>query len=238
MTTYLLPMKRKYRKANDDFTTKEKLQYGLLSIVVLGGSFYAGSRLVKKAKSNNEEKKTYQEGSSATYAKQIKMAFDNDTWYGWGTDESSLRKTFRAIPSKESFKNVINAYQNLYSRSMMKDMQEELTSTEYNEMLAIVAGKPDRYISGAPLQISNTQFLSWAKRLKAAFDISYGPFPGTDEDAIKAVFMEIPTQAVFANVERIYRQEYNKDLLADLKSELEFWEYANMIKIINTKPTR
>lgn len=231
-------MKRKYSKTKDDFTTKEKVQYGLLSIVVLGGSFYAGSKLVKKAKSNIEERKTYQEGSSATYAKQIKMAFDNDTWFGWGTDEAALRKTIRAIPSKVGFKNVINAYQNLYSRSMMKDMQEELTSTEYNEMLAIVAGKPDRYNSDAPLQISNTQFLSWAKRVKAAFDISYGPFPGTDEDAIKAVFMEIPTQAVFANVARVYKQEYNKDLVTDLKSELEFWEYANIIKIINTKPTR
>lgn len=231
-------MKRKYSKANDDFTTKEKVQYGLLSIVVLGGSFYAGSKLLKKAKSNSEEKKTYQEGSSATYAKQIKMAFDNDTWFGWGTDEDALRKTIRAIPSKVGFKNVINAYQNLYNRSMMKDMQEELTSTEYNEMLAIVAGKPDRYNSGTPLQISNTQFLSWAKRLKAAFDISYGPFPGTDEDAIKAVFMEIPTQAVFANVAKAYKQEYSKDLITDLKSELEFWEYAPMIKIINTKPIR
>lgn len=231
-------MKRKYSKTKGDFTTKEKVQYGLLSIVVLGGSFYAGSKLVKKAKSNSEEKKTYQEGSSASYAKQIKMAFDNDTWFGWGTDEAALRKTIRAIPSKAGFKNVINAYQNLYSRSMMKDMQEELTSTEYNEMLAIVAGKPDRYNSGAPLQISNTQFLSWAKRLKAAFDISYGPFPGTDEDAIKAVFMEIPTQAVFANVARAYKQEYSKDLITDLKSELEFWEYAPMIKIINSKPIR
>lgn len=231
-------MKRKYRKAKEDFTTKEKVQYGLLSVVVLGGSFYAGSKLVKKAKSNIEEKRTYQEGSSATYAKQIKMAFDNDTWFGWGTDEAALRKTIRAIPSKEGFKNVINAYQNLYSRSMMKDMQEELTSTEYNEMLAIIGGKPDRFNSDTSLQIGSTQNLSWAKRLKAAFDISYGPFPGTDEDAIKAVFMEIPTQAVFANVGRAYKQEYNKDLITDLKSELEFWEYAPMIKIINTKPLR
>ena len=56
--------------------------------------------------------------------------------------------------------------------------------------------------------------------------------------AIKAVFMEIPTQAVFANIARAYKQEYNKDLITDLKSELEFWEYAPMIKIINTKPIR
>ena len=120
-----------------DFTTKEKIQYTILGVLVLGGSFFIGRKLVRKVKSNTEEKKTYEEGSSATYAKQIKMAFDNDMWFGWGTDEAALRKTIRAIPSKDEFRKVINSYQNLYSRSMMKDMQDELTSTEYNEMLAI-----------------------------------------------------------------------------------------------------
>ena len=78
--------------------------------------------------------------------------------------------------------------------------------------------------------------VSWARRLKAAFDITYGPFPGTDEDAIKAVFMEIPSQAAFAQVGIAYKKEYSKDLISDLKSELEFWEYAPMMQIINTKP--
>jgi len=219
-----------------DFTTKEKIQYTILGVLVLGGSFFIGRKLVKTAKSNSEEKKTYEEGSSATYAKQIKMAFDNDMWFGWGTDEEALRKTIRAIPSKDEFRKVINSYQNLYSRSMMKDMQDELTSTEYNEMLAIISGKPERYIVGSTTLISNVQYQSWAKRLKAAFDITYGPFPGTDEDAIKAVFMEVPTQTAFTQVAKAYKLEFGRDLISDLKAELEFWEYAPMMQIINTKP--
>ena len=219
-----------------DFTTKEKIQYTILGVLVLGGSFFIGRKLVRTAKSTTEEKKTYEEGSSATYAKQIKMAFDNDMWFGWGTDEAAIRKTIRAIPSKDEFRKVINSYQNLYSRSMMKDMQDELTSTEYNEILAILSGKPERYVRGALPAIGMIQYQSWAKRLKAAFDITYGPFPGTDEDAIKAVFMEIPSQAAFAQVSMAYKQEYSRGFVSDLKSELEFWEYAPMMQIINTKP--
>ena len=229
-------MKPTSTHTESDFTLKEKVQYTILGVLVLGGSFFIGRKLVRTAKSNTEEKKTYEEGSDATYAKQIKMAFDNDMWFGWGTDEAALRKTIRAIPSKDEFRKVINSYQNLYSRSMMKDMQDELTSTEYNEMLAIISGKPERYVKGALPATGMIQYQSWARRLKAAFDITYGPFPGTDEDAIKAVFMEIPSQAAFTQVGRAYKQEYGKDLISDLKSELEFWEYAPMMQIINTKP--
>ena len=74
------------------------------------------------------------------------------------------------------------------------------------------------------------------RRLKAAFDISYGPFPGTDEDAIKAVFMEIPTQSDFLKTGIAYHQEFNRNLTKDLKTELEFWEYETFMQIINTKP--
>ncbi len=229
-------MKHPSTRSKNDFTDKEKIQYSLVSIVVLGGSFFLGRKLVKTAKSNSEEKKTYEEGSSATYAKQIKMAFDNDMWNGWGTDEQALRKTLRAISSKVAFKKVIQSYQNLYSRSMMKDMQEELTSTEYNEMLAIIAGKPERDNGAAVMPLNNTQYASWAKRLKAAFDISYGPFPGTDEDAIKAVFIELPTQGDFLKVGAAYQQEFNRNFIKDLKSELEFWEYETFMQIIHTKP--
>ena len=219
-----------------EFTTKEKIQYTIIGVLVLGGSFFIGRSLIKNAKAINEEKKTYEEGSSATYAKQIKMAFDNDMWFGWGTDEAALRKTVRAIPSKEEFRNVINSYQSLYNSSMMRDMQEELTTSEYNEMLSIVASKPERFIAGATQQLTAIHYVSWARRLKAAFDITYGPLPGTDEDAVKAVFTEIPTQTDFGKVAIAYQKEYSKNLITDLKNELEFWEYSPMMKIINAKP--
>ena len=221
---------------HDEFTLEEKIKYGILGLVVLGGSFFIGRSIIRKARSTSEEKKTYEEGSAATYAKQIKMAFENDMWWGWGTDEDALRKTIRAIPSREEFKKIINSYQKLYSRSMMADMQDELTTSEYREMLAIIAAKPEKGNVVQPTQLSPLQYQSWAKRLRAAFEVSYWFLPGTDEDAIKAVFLEIPTQAAFAETARAYQSLYGDNLISDLKSELEFYEYDPMMEIIMKKP--
>ena len=58
----------------------------------------------------------------------------------------------------------------------------------------------------------------------------------TDENAIKAVFLEIPTQEDFKQTAIAYQKIYGNDLIGDLKSELEFWEYGPYMAIINNKP--
>lgn len=223
-------------EAEDRFTLEEKIKYGILGIIVIGGSFFIGRSLIRRARATTEEKKTYQEGSPATYAKQIKMAFENDMWWGWGTDEEALRKTLQAIASKDEFKKVIASYQKLYARSMMADMQDELTSSEYNEMLAIIAAKPQSGRATEESRSTPAQFQAWAKRLRSAVTITYWLFPGTDEDAIKAVFMEMRTQADFWQTAQVYQNLYGDDLVKDLKSDLEFWEYGPMMDIILKKP--
>ena len=220
----------------DEFTLKEKLTYGIVGLLMIGGSFFIGRSLIRKARATAEEKKTYEDGSPATFAKQINMAFENDNWLGWGTDEEALRKTLQAIPSKEAMRKVINSYQKLYARAMMADMQSELTTSEYNEMLAIIAAKPETGGSTIEAQSTPLQYQSWAKRLKAAFDITYWMFPGTDEDAIKAVFMEMRTQADFWQTAAAYQSLYGSELLKDLQSELEVWEYMPMMDILMKKP--
>lgn len=220
----------------DEFTLKEKLTYGIVGLVVIGGSFFIGRSLIRKARATSEEKKTYEDGNPATFAKQIKMAFENDNWLGWGTDEEALRKTLQTIPSKDAMRKVINSYQKLYARSMMADMQSELSTSEYNEMLAIIAAKPESGNSTIVPVSTPVQYQSWTKRLKAAFDITYWFVPGTDEDAIKAVFMEMRSQADFWQTAQVYQAMYGNDLLNDLKSELEFWEFAPMMDIIMKKP--
>jgi hypothetical protein len=119
---------------------------------------------------------------------------------------------------------------------MMADMQDELTTSEYREMLAIIASKPEKGNVVHPTQLSPLQYQSWAKRLRAAFEVSYWFLPGTDEDAIKAVFLEIPTQAALAETAKAYQSLYGDNLLSDLKSELEFYEYDPMMEIIMKKP--
>ena len=220
-------------QVDQGFTLKEKIQYSLLGVIVVGGAFLIGRNIVRKAVAKNEQKKTLEEGSVPTYAKQIKMAFHNDGWPG--TNKDALRQALRDIPTKSEFRKVMASYQRLYNSSLLGDMQKDLKSSEYDEMLYIVSSKPETSNSKQQ-SLTTGQLQSWAKRLKAAFDITYGPIPGTDEQAIKAVFLEIPTQEVFDQVGVVYKSIYGNNLITDLKSELEFWEYDPMMKIISSKP--
>lgn len=215
-------------------TLKEKLAFGLAGIILVGGAVLLARNAIRKRRADSEESRTYIDGGAATLAKQLKMAFENDGWFG--TNIVALRETISRIQSKQVMRQVIDSYQRLYNRSLLRDMENELQSSEYNEMLAIISAKPEQYNSNTASQLTTANLQSWAARLKAAFDKSYGPIPGTDEDAIKAVFNEVPTQSAFVQTGIVYKSLYGRDLIADLKSELEFWEYGPYMQIITQKP--
>lgn len=227
-------LKTKRSLGNTDegnFTLKEKIGYTLTSIVVLGGSFLIGRKMIRNKRSQTEEDKTYEEGSIPTYAQQVKMALHNDGWYG--ADTVQLRSVITTIPSQQTFQKVIKSYDKMYNSSMMQDMSKELDTTEYNEMLSIIHAKPEKL--GGTVDMS-VKYDDWAKRLKAAFDKTYGPFPGTDRAAIKTVFNEIPTQADYAQVGAAYNKLYGTNLDNDLSGELHFWELSDFTDIIKSKP--
>lgn len=233
----------KYHEADhhthtDEFTLEEKIKYGIAGIVVLGASFFIGRSIIRKARATSEERRTFEDGNEATYAKQMRMAFDNDNWFGWGTDEEALRKAVQAIPSKDVFRKVIKSYQKLYARSLMADMKSDLSTSEYEEMLAIISTKPEKGTKPVQIQVSVQQCQAWAKRLRSAFnEHTWGFLPyGTDEEAIKAVFMEMPTQSAFTETAKAYMSLYGDDLISDMKSELEFYEWGPMMSIISKKP--
>lgn len=213
----------------ETWTLKEKILFSLLGVVVVGGTIYIGRKIILNKIANKEENKSFEDGTSATSAKQIKMAFENDGWPG--TDTEALRDTLREIPSKDEFAKIVKSYQKLYNGNLIKDMSDELQTTEYNEMLQILAAKPDKK-GQAPSPVAYT---AWAKRMKAAFDKEYGFFGGTDGEAIIAVFNEIPTQTAFVKVAVEYKQLYGTNMLEDMKSESEFGQYDEWMKIITAK---
>jgi len=151
-------------KEKDKLTVKEKILYGAGGLVLLGGGFFLVRKWVLNAISNHEEKKTLEEGTPATFAKQIKMAFENDGWLG--TDTTALRNALREIPDRNTFDKVVKSYQKLYNSNLMYDLSDELQTTEYNEMLQIIDAKPEKVGQGA-VQLN---YEAWAKRLKAAMD--------------------------------------------------------------------
>lgn len=220
----------KQQSENEGMSLKEKVIYSLLAAAGITGIIVLGKKIIDKQISNKAHSKSFEEGTPETVAKQIKMAFENDGY--WGTDTDALRRVLTNIASRVELDKVFKAYKKEYHSNMYENMSDELQTTEYNEMLQIIAAKPEK-AGQAP---TANQYTAWAKRLKAAFDKSYGFLPGTDEEAIKAVFNEVPSQAAYINVGKAYNKEYGTNLTDDLKSELEIWEYSDYMKIILAKP--
>ena len=208
---------------------KEIVIYSAVGKILVGGSIYLGSKLIRTGIANTEEKKSLDTTSASTTAKQLKMAFDNDGW--WGTDEEALRRILRSIPTKDFYKEVAGSYKKLYASPLTKDMQDELTSTEYEEMMMIVASKPEKKGDAPTLN-----YLAWAKRIRAAVSVYYGIFPGTDEDAIKSVFLEIPTQDAYKKVQAAYVKEFGDTLMYDLEGDLSQEYIDEYLAIITKKP--
>ena len=221
-----------------DNSLKQKIILGVLGLGAAGGLIYFGRKWYLKSIANREETKSFEDGTPATLAKQLKMAFENDGWPGTNTD--AIRNVLRQIPTKEVFKQVALSYHKLYNGSLMQELSSELQSSEYSEMMSIIAGKPSKAKGkpGSKEMAPTLPLESWAKRLKAAFDKKYGLFPGTDEEAIRAVLLEIPTQAVFAKTAAVYERLHGNKLLDDLKSESEWGEYGEYMATLSKKPKR
>lgn len=224
-----IPYKHSKSDENDEMSLREKLLWSVLGAAGVTGLAIVVKKFVINKIEDKAHEKSFEDGTPQTIAKQIKMAFENDGY--WGTDVDTLRKVLTEIKSKAQMKKIYDAYTKEYHNNLYKDMSDELQTSEYNEMLQIIAAKPDKE-GQAP---TTNQYTAWAKRLKAAFDKTYGFISGTDEKAIKAVFNEIPTQTAFIQVGKAYYKEFGENLITVLKGELEVWEYGDYMKIITAK---
>lgn len=218
-------------------SSRALLIYGVGGLALAAGTFLLLRYLINRLKENVQQNKSLEEGNSATYAKQLKMAFENDGW--WGTNVPGVRRVFQEIPTKESFEAVRKSYQKLYHANLVRDLTDELTASEYNEMISIISSKPtNKEIQSGETQEKLLQraTLLWAKRLHEAVNYSFMGVPGTDEDAIRAVFLEIPSQRAYRLTVESYQKLYGISLAADLAHDLEFWEISDFMKIIKSKP--
>jgi hypothetical protein len=190
-----------------------------ISVVSVIAIKFASAK-VKNIVANNEENSSFGEKEYSTWAKQLKMAFDNDGW--WGTDENAVRQVLRAVPSQEDFHKVQASYRKLYKgRNLIEDLTDELKATEFNEMLAILQAKPKKAKDVKEGVIYNPH--AWATRLYNAMSIYYaGIFPGTDEDAILAVFSEMNSRQAFEDTKQAYQSLYSVSLEDDLDGDLDW----------------
>jgi hypothetical protein len=116
----------------------------IVSTIALGsatGLFFLARHFYKSIRANVSQKSSLEEGDPATFAKQLKMAFDNDIAFGWGTNEEAIIKVFQELPSKAMYSKVQKEYANMYGRSLNADLEDELASDEYNELIRILNSK-------------------------------------------------------------------------------------------------
>lgn len=115
--------------------------YSTLGVGTATGLFFLGRHFYKKSLATRSEKKSLEEGDPATFAKQLKMAFENDNYFGWGTNTKMVTRVFQEIPSKSMYSKVQKEYFRQYGKSLNADLEDELSSDEYNELIRILNAK-------------------------------------------------------------------------------------------------
>ena len=115
--------------------------YSTLGLGTATGLFFLARHFYKKTRANVSQKHSLEVGDPATFAKQLKMAFDNDNYAGWGTNEKMVMQVFNDMPSKNMYTKVQKEYANLYGRSLNADLEDELSSEEYNELIRVLNAK-------------------------------------------------------------------------------------------------
>jgi hypothetical protein len=199
-----------------------------MSLVTYLAYLYA-RKVVRDKRAKVEQTKSFGKDRHATWAKLFKQGIDNDGW--WGTDVPLIRQTMREIPSQEDFDKVVTSYAKMYKgANMIADLTDDLTKLEYQEMMAIKNGKPKRAKDSKGVKIYDPT--GWAKRIHAAVNYTWiGFMPGTDDDAIKAVFLEIPTRKAFYDTAKVYRKLYGVSLYSDLDGDLDWsWDWRAALK--------
>ncbi len=115
--------------------------YSSLGVGTATGLFMLGRHFYKTSQAHRSEKNSLEEGDPATLAKQLKMAFDNDNYFGWGTNVKAVNQVFRDVPSRKAYDKVQKEYFRMYGKSLNADLESELSSDEYNGIIRILNGK-------------------------------------------------------------------------------------------------
>lgn len=205
------------------------------STILIGGVVFLTARhFLRKTKSGKAEKESLNDGTPQNFAKRLKMAFENDGWFG--TNVVEVRKVFTEIPDLATFTKVSQKYEELTRQSkgaLFKDLTEELTSSEYYEIQSILKAKPAK--PGQKPVFNWNSAYAMVHRIKAAFDYTILGMPSTDKGALESALNQIPSLYAFAMVKVAYKKEYGHEIEADLDSELDVFDFS-WKNIVYSKP--
>lgn len=215
---------------------KRRLFYAGGAVILGGALAYGVHHVIEVRKANKAEGKALVDGTPENLAKRLQQAFVNNGL--WGTDVETVRKVFKEIPYRDYYKEVETQYENLTKQgksALNKDLYDELTTTEYYEMQAILNAKPVK--KGQKAVFDWQTAYSYSHRLKAGFDYTIMAMPATDKEAVRVALNEIPTLTAFAMVMVAFEKEYGVKLTDTLDDELDFTDYS-WKEIVYKKPKK
>lgn len=155
---------------------------GIKPTVIIAGTASAAlaAILIRSAIKNAQENKQAEQIldnsdglSPAAYAADLHMAFENDTMFGWGTDEELIYETFKKMPNKAFMADVESSYKRLYGSNLSTDLQEELDIDEFKQLKEIIDGLQG--LQGLPIGL---KYLIGAL---AAGSVAYGAYKLTNK---------------------------------------------------------
>ncbi len=107
-----------------------------LGALSLGVSYLVAKRIIKNIRKKRTERKFTEESQQALLLRSA-MNPSGASWLIWmdGTKEEAI---FNIAAQITNFKKVQQDYQNLYNRSLIKDLQKELSTDEYTRFMNII----------------------------------------------------------------------------------------------------
>jgi len=130
----LLPMSKTTKSSSNTTTI-------LLTTGLVIGTFLGFRAVVKRFKKNLRQKQVLTIGNPAHFAMQLRLAFENDNTFGWGTNETLVFRTLEAIPSFTMRRKVERAYLDLFGTNLSTDLMNELNTEEYHRAINIINSK-------------------------------------------------------------------------------------------------
>lgn len=128
-----------------------------LGALGLGVSFLVAKKVIKNIRKKRTERKFTEESQQALLLRSA-MNPSGASWLIWmdGTKEEAI---FNIAAQITNFKKVQQDYQNLYNRSLIKDLQKELDTDDYTKFMNIInsGGIQNSNVEGGTTINNNSQ---------------------------------------------------------------------------------
>lgn len=118
------------------------LLLGFVGVAAVGGLTLGTVKIVQAVRRKNEYEGALTYEKPASIASEIYMALQNDMMFGWGTDEEAVFAAFNRIVSQTHFSQVQDSYRTLYQKDLNRDLQDELSSEDYQKIMNVLRTKP------------------------------------------------------------------------------------------------